>query len=216
MSEPIRVLIVDDHPVVRSGLRNMLSNLDDIAVAGEAASGAEALAQNRALRPDVLVLDVRMPDVSGLQLIPQLQADSPELRLLILTSYENDEYLFGAISAGAHGFLLKSAAFEELAQAIRDVFSGRRQLSPRLVGRVLDELQLYAQEISRYKAGLSDNHVQILRLVAEGLTNREIAGRLHWSEITVKRKVSEILEKLGVATRAQAVSEAVRRGVIQP
>jgi DNA-binding NarL/FixJ family response regulator len=214
MSDKIAVLIADDHPVVRSGLNNMLSNLADIAVVGEAARGDEALELNRALRPDVLVLDIRMPDASGLQLIPQLKADNPEVRVLILTSYENDEYLFGAISAGAHGFLLKSAAYEELAQAIRDVFSGRRQLSPRLVGRVLDELELYAREISRYKAGLSESHVQILRLVAEGLTNKEIAGRLHWSEITVKRKISEILEKLGVAGRAQAVSEATRRGVI--
>jgi DNA-binding NarL/FixJ family response regulator len=214
MSDKIQVLIVDDHPVVRGGLRHLLSHAPDIEVIGEADTGEAAIGANRQLHPDVIVLDIRMPGIGGLQCIPSLREDNDEVKILVLTSYDSDEYLFGALGAGAHGFLLKSSAYSELIDAVRDIFSGKRQLSPPLMGRVLTEFEVYAREISRYKIGLSQDHIKILRLVAEGLTNREIAGRLHWSEITVKRKISEILVALGVGTRAQAASEAVKRGMI--
>lgn len=210
----IRVLIADDHPVVRRGLHSILTNMDDIDVIGEAEDSAQALSQTDKLKPDVVILDIRMPGSSGMRIIPHLKQIHPEVKVLMLTSYDTDEHLFGSLNLGAHGFLLKSVAHEELAEAIRRVHRGERQLSERLVGRVLDEFESYAKEVSRHKTGLSSSHIEILQLIAEGYTNRKIASKLHWSEITVKRRISEILAQLNVNTRAQAVSEAMKRGLI--
>jgi len=213
-TDKIRVLIVDDHPVVRRGLHSILTNMDDLQVVGEAEDSAGALQRTRELKPDVVLLDIRMPGCSGLQIIQGLKQAHPEVKILVLTSHDTDEYLFGALSSGAHGFLLKSIAHEELPEVVRRVYRGERQLSPRLVGRVLGEFETYAKEVTRSKTGLSESHLQILRLIAEGRTNRDIAAKLHWSEITVKRKVSDILLRLNVATRTQAVSEAMKKGLI--
>ncbi len=211
----IRVLLVDDHPVVRRGLHSILTNMPDIQVVGEAENSAQALERTRELRPDVIILDIRLPGSSGLQIIQALRQIHPDVKIVVLTSYDTDEHLFGALSSGAHGFLLKSVAHEEVAEAIRRVYRGERELSPpKLVGRVLGEFENYAKEVNRHKAGLSDHQIEILRLIAEGATNREIATQLHWSEITVKRKISEILTQLNVTTRTQAVSEAMKKGLI--
>lgn len=210
----IHVLIVDDHPVVRRGLSSVLANMNDIKVVAEAENSAQALEKTRELRPDVVILDIRMPGSSGLQIIQALKQAHAEVKIVMLTSYDTDEHLFGALSSGAHGFLLKSIAHEELAEAIRRVYRGERQLSPRLVGRVLGEFESYAKEVNRHKAGLTETQIEILRLIADGSTNREIAAKLHWSEITVKRKISEILTQLNVTTRTQAVSEAMKKGLI--
>jgi DNA-binding NarL/FixJ family response regulator len=210
----IRVLLVDDHPVVRRGLHSILANMNDINVVGEAENSAQALERTKELRPDVIILDIRMPGSSGLQVIQALKQTHAEAKIVVLTSYDTDEHLFGALSSGAHGFLLKSIAHEEVAEAIRKVYRGERLLSPRLVGRVLGEFETYAKEVSRHKVGLTETQIEILRLIAEGSTNREIAARLHWSEITVKRKISEILTQLNVTSRTQAVSEAMKKGLI--
>lgn len=210
----IRVLIVDDHPVVRRGLHSILTNMDDINVIGEAENAVQALERTAKHKPDVVILDIRMPGSSGLQIIPSLKEAHAQVKVLVLTSHDTDEHLFGALSTGAHGFLLKSIAHEELPEVIRKVYSGERQLSPRLVGRVLGEFETYAKEMTRHKTGLSDSQIDILRLIADGYTNREIATKLHWSEITVKRKVSDILNRLNVTSRAQAVSEAMKKGLI--
>jgi DNA-binding NarL/FixJ family response regulator len=211
----IRVLLVDDHPVVRRGLHSILSNMNDIQVIGEAENSAQALEHTRERHPDVIILDIRMPGSSGLQIIQALKQMHPTVKIVVLTSYDSDEHLFGALSSGAHGFVLKSVAHEEIAEVIRGVYRDERQLRPpKLMGRVLGEFETYAREVTRHKAGLTDTQIQILRLIADGATNREIAARLHWSEITVKRKISEILTQLNVTTRTQAVSEAMKRGLI--
>ncbi len=210
----IRVLVVDDHPVVRHGLRSLLANHDDIQIVGEAGSASEAFQMASSAHPDVVLLDIRMPGYSGIDVAQQLRRAHPTLRVLILTAYEDDEYLFGALRAGAHGYLLKSSSHDVLASAIRAVHRGERLLSPGLVDRVLKEFEDLAKERAHHESGLSDQELQVLRHIAEGATNKEIAERMFWSEVTVKRKVEDIFAKLNVANRAQAVAEAIRRGLI--
>ncbi len=213
-SHKIRVLIADDHPVVRQGLGNMLVNLPEVEVVGEACDGTQALERVANLKPDIILLDIRMPGRSGLQILPLLRKAHPDIKIIVLTSYDSDEYLFGALRSGAHAFLLKSIAHEKLADAIRQVYQGERQLTPDLVGRVLKEFEAQAQEVVRYETGLTDSEVEILRLIAEGYSNREIARQEHWSEVTIKRKVADIFRKLNVTSRSQAIMEAVKRGLI--
>lgn len=214
MAAKIRVLIVDDHPVVLQGLEAMLSIYPDIEVVGEAGSGGVALQSAEKLRPDVVLLDVRMPGSSGVQVARRLKQTFSEMKVLILTTYEEDEYLFGALEAGADGYLLKTASPEELSEAIRKVNSGSRLLSPDLVGKVLKQFESVTREKVRLESGLSMQETKVLQLVAEGATNREIAERLYWSEITVKRKLQDIVHKLGASDRTHAVVEAMRRGLI--
>jgi two-component system, NarL family, response regulator LiaR len=214
VTEKIRVLIADDHPVVRQGLASMLVNMPDVDVVGEAGDGTQALERAASLKPDIVLLDVRMPGRSGLQIIPLLRKAHANIKIIVLTSYDTDEYLFGALRSGAHAFLLKSIAHEKLADAIRQVYRGERQLTPDLVGRVLQEFESQAQEVTRYETGLTDSEVDILRLIAEGYSNREIAKQEHWSEVTIKRKVADIFRKLNVTSRSQAIMEAVKRGLI--
>lgn len=192
----------------------MLKRTKDIDVVGEAGNGIEALEQVRYWLPDVVLLDIRMPGASGLQIVQRVREVCPEAKIIVLTSYDDDEYLFGALRAGAHGYLLKSVAHERLAEAIRTVHAGNRLLSPDLIGRVLKEFESLSQQLAKQEINLSKREVQILRLIAAGYTNKEIAQEQHWSEVTVKRKVSAILTKLNVTTRAQAVAEAVKRGII--
>lgn len=210
----IRVCIVDDHPVVREGVRGLLAQQADIEITGEAGSGSELLAGLPRARPDVVLLDIRLPDQNGLEVLARLKREWPEIKVIILTTYEEDEYLFAALRAGADGFLLKSASSDLLANAIRQVAAGERLLMPNLVGRVMAGFQELAQTRARAEAGLTGQEIEVLRLIAAGATNREIAEKVYWSEITVKRKVQDILEKLGAANRAQAVAAAARRGLL--
>jgi two-component system NarL family response regulator len=210
----IRVLIVDDHPVVRQGLITMMKSMKDIEVVGQAGDGQEALELVGQLEPDVILLDIRMPGPSGLQIIDRLRTIRPEVKIIVLTSYDAEEHLFGALRAGAHGFLLKSIAHEKLGEAIRAVWSGERQLSPDVVGRVMEEFEVLSQQLTKREYSLSKSEIQILRLIADGYTNKEIAQKQHWSEVTVKRRISSILTKLKVTSRAQAVAEAVKKGLI--
>ncbi|MFN8497938.1 MAG: response regulator transcription factor [Anaerolineae bacterium] len=213
-TDKIRILIADDHPVVRQGLSNMLLNLPEVEVVGEACDATQALERVASLKPDLILLDVRMPGRSGLQILPFLRKAHPDIKVIVLTSYDSDEYLFGSLRSGAHAFLLKSIAHEKLADAIRQVYHGERQLTPDLVGRVLEEFEAQAQEVVRYETGLTDSELEILRLIAEGYSNREIASQEHWSEVTIKRKVADIFRKLNVTSRSQAIMEAVKRGLI--
>jgi DNA-binding NarL/FixJ family response regulator len=210
----IRILIVDDHPVVRQGLRTFFSKCPDLEVAGEAADGLALLDQVAAARPDVVLLDIRMPGMSGIEVARHLRREHPDVKVILLTTYEDEEYLFGALRVGAHAYLLKSASHDMLASAIRSVYAGERLLSPPLVDKVLNRFEELARAKAQQDSGLTEQEAQILRAMESGASNKEIADQLFWSEITVKRKVQDIFEKLGVDNRVKAVAEAIRRGLI--
>jgi DNA-binding NarL/FixJ family response regulator len=211
---PIRVLIVDDHPIVRQGVHSVLANHADIQVIGEADSAPRLFACLESLKPDIVLLDIRMPGQNGIEITQRLKRERPETKVIILSTYDDDEFLFGALRAGAEGYLLKSASPQVLASAIRQVGHGERLLSPALVSKVMQEFQELAKEKTRAEAGLTDQELQVVRMIADGATNKEIAEKLYWSEVTVKRKVQDILQKMGVANRAQAVAEAAKRGLL--
>jgi two-component system, NarL family, response regulator DevR len=210
----IRVLLVDDHIIVRQGVRSLLANHRDIEVVGEAANAPALFACLATTEPDVILLDIRMPGQSGVETAGRLKREWPRIKVIVLSTYDDDEYLFGALRAGADGYLLKSASPEVLADSIRQVYRGERLLGAGLVDKVLAEFQHLAQEKTRVESGLSDQELEVLRMVAAGATNKDIAEKLYWSEATVKRKVQDILEKLGAANRPQAVAEAARRGLL--
>jgi DNA-binding NarL/FixJ family response regulator len=212
--EPIRVLLVDDHPIVRQGVRSVLANHPDIEVVGEADSATTLFASLDTAQPNVILLDVRMPGPNGIEITQRLKREHPEIKVIILSTYDEDEFLLGALRAGAEGYLLKSASAQVLASAIRQVGQGERLLSPQLVSKLMREFQDMAKEKARSDSGLTDQELQVVRMIAAGATNKEIAEKLYWSEVTVKRKVQDILEKMGVANRAQAVAEAAKRGLL--
>ncbi len=210
--ERIRVMVIDDHPVVRQGVRSLLSNYADFEVVGEADSGSSALERIGDLAPDVILLDIRMPGETGVEVVWRLRRAVPEARVLMLTSFDDEEYVAGALRAEAHGYVLKSVSDETLASAIRAVYRGERVLSPHVMDRVI---QRYVdKERGVVPAELSEEERRILRLLANGASNAKIAADLYLSETTVKRKLQEIFEKLDVHSRAQAAAEAVRRGLI--
>lgn len=210
----IRVLICDDHPIVRQGVRSVLVNHSDISVVGEAENASTLFAIIDSLKPDVVLVDIRMPGQSGIDVTQRLKRDYPDVKVIILSTYDDDEFLFGALRAGADGYLLKSASQEVLADSIRQVGHGERLLSPSLVSKVMREFRDLAKDKARGESGLTEQEVEVLRMIAAGATNKEIAEKLYWSEVTVKRKVQDILEKMGVANRAQAVAEAGKRGLL--
>jgi two-component system, NarL family, response regulator LiaR len=208
---PIRVLIADDHPVVRQGLRSFLRSQEDIDVAGEAADGEEAVAAAERLRPDVVLLDLVMPRVDGLEALRRIRAVAPSARVVVLTSFADDQKLFPAIEAGAAGYLLKDVPPATLADAVRTVHRGEALLHPAVTAKLMRQYQ------DRGAAGdrrLTDRELEVLRLVARGLSNRRIAGELVVSEKTVKTHVSNILAKLELSDRTQAAVYAVREGLV--
>ena len=211
---PIRVFIVDDHPVVRQGVKNVLTYHSDIQVIGEAENGAELFGELDNYNPDLILLDIRMPGASGIEITRRLKNHYNWIKVIILTTYDDDEYLADAIQAGAEGYLLKSASPTVLAGAIRRVAQGERLISPSLMDTMLREFQVMAQAQDSGRFGLTDEELEILSLIADGSTNREIAQTMFISEVTAKRKVQEILEKLGASNRAQAAAEAARRGLV--
>jgi DNA-binding NarL/FixJ family response regulator len=212
--QPIRVFLVDDHPVVREGLRSLIASFPDLVVVGDAEDAFEIASKVEATRSDVVLLDIRLGNVSGIEAARLLRRNCPSVKIIILTTYDDAEYLQQALAAEVHGYLLKSASHEQLAQAIRAVHRGEKLLSPPLLGKVMEEFGRLARDKSRHESRLSDQELQVLREIAAGATNREIAERLFWSEVTVKRKIQDIIEKLGVANRAQAIAEAIRHGWI--
>jgi DNA-binding NarL/FixJ family response regulator len=205
----IRILVVDDHPVVREGLVSTLEDDPEFEVVGAAASAEEALPLVAARQPDVILLDLELPGMDGLSAIPALTAAYPGAGILILTAYDTDERVVGAIRAGARGYLLKGASLAEIAQAIRAVRAGESYLEPRIATKVLAEL-----DPRKRSAVLSKREREILRLVADGQSNKQIARTLGIAERTVKFHLTSILNKLGADNRAQAAALAVRRGIL--
>ncbi len=208
---PLRVMLVDDHEVVRGGVRAMLQATDDIIVTAEAASVQEAIDEAARSRPDVIVMDVRLTDGSGIEATRQIRADRPATRVLMLTSFADDEALFASIMAGASGYVLKQVNTAELLRAIRAVGRGESLLDPAVTTSVLDRLRKGKHLMQDEKlARLSPQEERILTAVADGKTNREIGDDLHLAEKTVKNYVSSILSKLEVARRAEAAAYLAR------
>lgn len=212
--DAIRILIADDHAMVRRGLRSLLSAYPDLEIVGEAEHGAAALRMTLELKPEVVLLDILMPGPDGVEVAQQIHREAPECRIMILTAYENQEYVVRALRAGAYAYLLKSAADENLVESIRLVHQGKHLLSPELIDQVMREFQVLAQGVAVAESGLSQEDLSVLGLIARGATNEEIAQEMFWSERTVKRKVEEITSKLEARNRAQAVAEAIKRGLI--
>lgn len=220
---PIRVLVLDDHEVVRRGLRDLLGAEPGIEVVGEAATAGQAVARGLALRPDVAILDVRLPDGNGIGVCRDLRSQLPELACLILTSFDDDDALLDAILAGAAGYVLKQVRSADLVAAVRTVASGQSMLDPASTGRLMNSLREQAEEQADAPpgppgeagllAGLSVRERDILALIGEGLTNRQIGDRLYLSEKTVKNNISRLLHKLGVRRRVQAAVIATESGV---
>jgi len=205
----IRVLLVDDHQVVREGLRRMLGLEDDIHVVGEAASMEEALKLAELHSPDVVLMDIKMPGVDGVEATRRLKEKQPACNIIILTLYE--EYIAEAIKAGAAGYLLKDIKREELSQAIRVAYQGQSPLNASLARKLVTEFNDRARDRAEQERGLSERQLDMLRLVAAGATNKEIAGQLFLSETTVKREMHSLFAKLEVSSRSMAVSEAYRK-----
>jgi two-component system, NarL family, response regulator DevR len=205
----IRVFLLDDHEVVRRGLADLLHAAGDIEVVGESGSAQEATRRIPAMRPDVAVLDARLPDGNGIDVCRDIRAVDSSIKGLILTSYEDDEALFAAIMAGASGYVLKQIRGTDLVDAIRRVASGQSLLDPAVTQRVLERIRNGVEQ-PRELASLTDQERKILEFVAEGLTNREIAGRMFLAEKTVKNYVSSLLAKLGLERRTQAAVLATR------
>ncbi|MEX3105072.1 MULTISPECIES: response regulator transcription factor [unclassified Streptomyces] len=211
----IRVFLLDDHEVVRRGVRELLAVEDGVEVIGEAGTAAEALARIPALRPDVAVLDVRLPDGSGVEVCREIRSQDPSLKCLILTSFADDEALFDAIMAGASGYVLKAIRGDELLSAVRDVAEGRSLLDPVATARVLERLREGAPKGDERLERLTDQERRILHLIGEGLTNRQIGEELHLAEKTIKNYVSSLLAKLGMQRRSQAAAYVARMQVGQ-
>ena len=208
---PLRVMLVDDHEIVRDGIKAMLDTQDDIVVTAQAGSVQEAIDEAARTRPDVVVMDVRLADGSGIEATRQIRADHPETKVLMLTSFADDEALFSSIMAGASGYVLKQVKSGELLRAIRAVGAGDSLLDPGVTTAVLDRLRKGKHLLKDEKlARLSPQEERILTLVADGRTNREIGDELHLAEKTVKNYVSSILSKLEVARRAEAAAYLAR------
>ena len=221
---PVRVLLVDDQSLLRMGFRMVLEAEDDIEVVGEAADGASALSMVRAMKPDVVLMDVRMPGMDGSEASAKVVAEHPASRVLILTTFDLDEYAFAGLRAGASGFLLKDTRPADLAAAIRTVAAGDAVVSPRVTKRMLElfATQMPSAATADGAAGderlarLTTREAEVFRLLARGLSNAEIADELVVSETTVKTHVGSILAKLGVRDRVQAVVLAYETGVVTP
>ncbi|MPZ90664.1 MAG: response regulator [Actinobacteria bacterium] len=209
MSETIRLVIADDHPVVRDGLRAMLDTQPDIDLVGEASTGAEALSLARSLRPDLVLMDLQMPELDGASATRQIRAENEDVQVLVLTTYDTDADISRAVDAGATGYLLKDARREDLFNAVRLAARGESVLSPGVAARVLGRMRGPAEE------ALSAREIEVLGAVARGLSNREIARDLHVSEATVKTHLLHVFAKLAVDDRTAAVTVALERGIIR-
>jgi DNA-binding NarL/FixJ family response regulator len=208
LDRPIRLLIVDDHPVIRDGLRGVFTGDPDFEVVGEAGDGAEAVAMVERNPADVVLMDLRMPRMGGVEAIARLREAAPATRVLVLTTFDTDRDVLPAIEAGATGYLLKDAPREELVRAVRAASRGESVLSPAVAGRLMGQVRKPTQE------ALSRRELDVLKLIADGATNREAAGQLFVSEATIKTHLLHIYDKLGVRDRAGAVGEAYKRRLL--
>jgi DNA-binding NarL/FixJ family response regulator len=219
MSEPVRVLIVDDDDLMRAGLRGVLSSDEGIEVVGDASDGRDAAYRTRLLAPDVILMDVRMSDLDGISATREVLAGHPEVKVVILTTFEEDDYIFGALSAGASGFLLKRTTPEELIAAIHTIAAGDSLLSPSVTSRVIERMARQPAPDAARDAVLSEltpRERDVLALLARGLSNGEIAAELVVEESTVKTHVKRILAKVGARDRVQAVIFAYETGLTAP
>jgi DNA-binding NarL/FixJ family response regulator len=219
-SKRIRLLLADDHAVVRAGTRELLERQPDLHIVGEAADGEEAVRLAQELQPHVVVMDVRMPKMSGVEATRRIKAECPDVRVLVLTAHDDDEYIFALLQAGANGYLLKTAEIDELVKAIRAVAAGQSALAPTVAGKVvaqftsgktLPDVLTNAQD--QYE-GLTERELGILKLVGKGLSNKQIGKNLFISDRTVQAHLSNIFSKLSVSSRTEAVMYAVRKGWI--
>jgi len=217
-NNPIRLLLVDDQRLLREGMRILLELEPDLKVIGEAVNGVEALTRYAELRPDVVLMDVKMPELDGVAATRQLLIDHPEAKVVILTTFDDDEYVFEGIRAGALGYLLKALSGEELAEAIRTVAAGGALIEPSVARKVMAEFARTshpsAQTAEKLIEPLSEREIDVLRLLANGLSNREIAGQLFLAEGTVKNYVSSAMQKLSVRDRTQAALRAKELGLL--
>jgi len=216
--ETIRLLIVDDQRLMREGLRTLLELESDLLVAGEAGDGQEALQKYASLQPDVVLMDIRMPVLDGVEATRRLRLDYPHARVIILTTFDDDAYVFDGLRAGALGYLLKDVSGDELAEAIRQVAKGGALIEPSVARKVLAEFARLPQPVgqagSDQSHSLSERELEILKLLAQGASNRQIASQLFLAEGTVKNYISNILDKLGVEDRTQAALRARELGII--
>lgn len=215
MSEPITVILIDDHAMVRQGVRAFLATQPDLKVVGEAGSGAEGVPLAGQLIPDVVLMDLVMPEMDGVEATRQLKRVSPRSQVIVLTSYHEDEHIFPALKAGALSYVLKDIGPNELAEAIRKAAEGEAVLHPRVAARVIKELQGAPRDSINVFHELSEREMEVLKLIAAGMSNAEIAEKLVLSEKTVKGHVSNILSKLQLADRTQAAVFAWREGVVR-
>lgn len=211
-ANPIRVLLVDDHEVVRVGLRTLLHNRHGVAVVGEAGTKAAAVRVIKRLRPDIVLMDVRLPDGSGVEACRDILASHPMTRIIFLTSYADDDSVLTAVLAGAHGYVLKNIDSSLLVRSIRAVFNGQSILNPALTKRALNWIKAWPEQNAPVRGqSLSPQEERVLALVAEGLTNKEIAATMQLSDKTVKNYLANMFQKLHISRRAQAASFFVRR-----
>lgn len=213
MADPIRVLLVDDHDLVREGLKAMLRHQDDLTVVGEAANGADAVTEALRTKPDLVVMDVRMPDMSGIEACREIRNEAPKTNVLMLTSYADEQAVMSAIVAGASGFVLKEVKTPALLEAMRRVGTGGSMLDESSAATVIEHIRQgkIVTDADRLAQELTERELVILDHISEGLTNREIGEKLFLSEKTIKHHVSDILSKLGLSRRIEAAGFAIRR-----
>lgn len=211
-TDRIQVFLIDDHAVVREGIRSILEASGDVEVVGEAGTCEDAIRRLRAVHPGVAIIDVQLPDGSGTELCRDIRSEHPDVACLMLTSFAKDDALFESIMAGASGFVLKQIRLDELVVAVRRVAAGESLIDPTLVGKLLERIRHPATDVDPRLASLTPLERSILKLLVEGLTNREIAPHVHMSEKTVKNYVSSILHKLGLSRRTEAAVFALRTG----
>ena len=212
--EDIKLMIVDDHTVVRDGLAAMFGREEGFTVAGEASNGQEAVDRAREIKPDIVLMDLRMPELNGVEAMRRIKTEDPDIQFIVLTTYDSDEFIFDAIEAGARGYLLKDASREELFQAVNAVHRGESLIQPGVATKVLDRLAKLSRQVADTDV-LSEREIEVLRLMATGAGNKEIATDLSISESTVKTHVANIFQKLDASARTEAVTKALQQGLIK-
>lgn len=216
MAEKIRILLADDHAVLRQGMAQVLDSEPDMTVIAQAENGLEAVTLARKHEPNIVLLDINMPELDGVMAAKRITADLPETRIIILTMYRRDDYVFEAIKVGASGYLLKEAELDELLAAIRTVAEGGAVIDPAIAMRVLAELRQPKKPEKPAKPILNERDIEILKLLVEGMSNKEIADRLSISEKTVRNRLSLIFRKLHLENRTQAALYALKEGLVEP